>query len=47
MRAGIWSRNDSKGLLAVGDILAEQTRGEEGVATYDAEWQERAVRTLW
>ena len=47
MRAGLWSRDDSKGLPTVGDILAEQTRGEEGGATYDAEWQERAVRTLW
>ncbi len=47
MRAGIWSRDDSKGLPTVGEILAEQTRGEEGGASYDAEWQERAVRTLW
>ena len=47
MRAGIWNRDDSKGLPTVGDILAEQTRGEEGGAEYDAEWQERAARTMW
>jgi PPOX class probable FMN-dependent enzyme len=47
LRAGIWSRDDSEGLPTVGDILAEQTRGEEGGASYDGEWQERAVRTLW
>jgi len=47
MRAGLWSRDDSKGLPTMGEILAEQTRGEEGGAAYDAEWQERAVRTLW
>jgi PPOX class probable FMN-dependent enzyme len=47
MRAGIWSRDDSEGLPTMGQILAEQTRGEEGGAAYDAEWSERAARTLW
>jgi PPOX class probable FMN-dependent enzyme len=47
MRARIWSRDDSKGLPTMGEILAEQTRGEEGGAAYDAEWSERAARTLW
>ena len=47
MRAGLWSRDDSKRLPTMGEILAEQTRGEEGGAAYDAEWSERAIRTLW
>ncbi|MRU15182.1 pyridoxamine 5'-phosphate oxidase family protein [Roseovarius sp. A21] len=47
MRAGIWGRDDSKGLPTMGEILAEQTRGEEGGAAYDAEWSERAARTMW
>lgn len=47
MRAGLWSRDDSKGLPTMGEILAEQTRGEDGGAEYDAEWAERAARTMW
>lgn len=47
MRAGIWSRDDSEGLPTVGDILAEQTEGEEGGAAYDAEWGPRAAKTMW
>lgn len=47
MRAGLWSRDDSVGLPTVGEILAEQTDGEEGGATYDAEWGPRAAKTMW
>lgn len=47
LRAGLWARDDSKGLPTMGEILAEQTRGEEGGAEYDAQWDERAARTMW
>jgi PPOX class probable FMN-dependent enzyme len=47
LRAGLWARDDSKGLPTMGQILAEQTRGEEGGPEYDAAWPERAARTMW
>jgi len=47
IRAAIWGRDDSKGLPTVGDLLAEVSGGEEGGAQYDAEWPERAMKTLW
>ncbi len=47
MRAGLWKRDDSEGLPSAGDILAEQTDGDEGGAEYDAAWMPRAVKTLW
>ena len=47
MRAGIWSRDDSEGLPTAGDILAEQTAGEVGGASYDAAWGARAAKTMW
>ncbi|SLN29256.1 Pyridoxamine 5'-phosphate oxidase [Roseovarius albus] len=47
MRAGLWSRDDSEGLPTVGEILAEQTDGEEGGETYDTEWGPRAAKTMW
>ncbi|WP_120499522.1 pyridoxamine 5'-phosphate oxidase family protein [Roseovarius sp. EL26] len=47
MRAGLWSRDDSGGLPTVGEILAEQTDGEEGGVAYDAEWGPRAAKTMW
>ena len=47
MRAGLWSRDDTEGLPTVGEILAEQTQGEEGGAGYDAGWTPRAAKTLW
>ncbi len=47
MRAALWTRDDSKGLPSAGDILAEQTDGTEGGATYDAEWGARAAKTMW
>ncbi|MEL7281010.1 MAG: pyridoxamine 5'-phosphate oxidase family protein [Pseudomonadota bacterium] len=47
MRAGLWSRDDTEGLPTVGEILAEQTQGEEGGAGYDAGWAPRAAKTLW
>ena len=47
IRAGLWSRDDASGLPTPGEILAEVSGGEEGGATYDAEWPERAARTMW
>ncbi|WP_083096112.1 pyridoxamine 5'-phosphate oxidase family protein [Pseudophaeobacter leonis] len=48
MRAGTWSGVDeSKDLPTVGEILAEQTGGQEGGADYDAAWGARAAATMW
>ena len=47
MRAGLWSRDDADGLPTPGEILAEVSNGEEGGATYDAEWSGRAAKTMW
>ena len=48
MRAGLWSGvDDSAGLATAGQILAGLTEGEVGGAGYDAEWPERAARSLW
>lgn len=48
MRAGTWSgRDDSTGLPTMGQILAEQTDGEEGGADYDQAWPARAATSLW
>ncbi|MFU1478021.1 pyridoxamine 5'-phosphate oxidase family protein [Roseovarius sp. C7] len=47
MRAGLWGADESAGLPSMGDILAEQTEGEEGGAAYDAAWPERAAKSLW
>lgn len=48
MRAGLWSSGDeSAALPTVGEILAEQTNGEEGGASYDADWGARASKTMW
>ena len=47
LRAGLWSRDDAEGLPTPGEILAEVSGGQEGGATYDAEWPERAARTMW
>lgn len=47
MRAQLWTRNDSADLPTVGDILAEQTNGEEGGADYDSAWAPRAAKTMW
>ncbi|MEM7598038.1 MAG: pyridoxamine 5'-phosphate oxidase family protein [Pseudomonadota bacterium] len=47
MRAELWTRDDTDGLPTVGEILAEQTQGEEGGADYDAAWTPRAAKTLW
>ncbi|MEM9909696.1 MAG: pyridoxamine 5'-phosphate oxidase family protein [Pseudomonadota bacterium] len=47
MRAGLWKRDDSADLPSVGEILAEQTDGEQGGRDYDAAWPARAAKSLW
>lgn len=48
MRARLWTSGDeSDGLPTMGQILQEMTEGAEDGAVYDAEWNERAQRTIW
>lgn len=47
LRAGLWQRDDAAHLPSVGDILTEMTRGAIDGAAYDAEWPDRAARTMW
>ena len=48
MRARIWTSGDENAdLPSMGDILAEQTAGEEGGRAYDEEWAPRAAKTMW
>lgn len=47
IRAGLWERDDSADLPTVGEILAEQTSGQEGGTSYDEAWPERAAKTMW
>ena len=48
IRSGLWEdRDDSAGLPSPGQILANLTEGEVGGAAYDAEWPERAAKTMW
>lgn len=48
IRAGLWDGQDaSKGLPTVGEMLSEASGGKEGGEAYDAEWPERAAKTMW
>lgn len=48
LRARIWKDGDqSAGLPTVGDMLAEMSEGAIDGKAYDAEWPERAVKSLW
>ena len=50
MRAGLWkseSWQDISNLPTAGQILASLTDGEVGGPTYDAEWPERAIKSMW
>jgi PPOX class probable FMN-dependent enzyme len=47
MRAGLWQGSAPSDLPSVGEILAEQTDGEEGGAPYDDAWGARAAKTMW
>lgn len=48
LRARLWSgRDESRHVPTAGDLLMEMTRGEVGGSGYDAEWAERAGKTMW
>jgi PPOX class probable FMN-dependent enzyme len=50
MRAGLWKTEtwqDISALPTAGKILSAMTQGEVGGATYDAEWPDRAKKSLW
>ncbi|TNJ47659.1 pyridoxamine 5'-phosphate oxidase family protein [Phaeobacter sp. B1627] len=48
MRARTWTSGDESGdLPSMGDIIAEQTAGEEGGQAYDTAWAPRAAKTMW
>ena len=48
MRARLWSGEDeSAGLPTAGDFLEAMTEGKEDGAAYDADWADRANKTLW
>lgn len=48
MRAGLWTSGDeSDGLPTPGEMLKETSSGEVGGADYDAEWPERAKKSMW
>ncbi|MCJ2088792.1 pyridoxamine 5'-phosphate oxidase family protein [Methylobacterium sp. E-005] len=50
IRAGLWdpeSRIDPASLPSPGAILGALTAGEVGGPRYDAEWPERAAKTMW
>jgi uncharacterized protein len=48
IRSGLWTVGDqSAGLPTVGDMLREITNGSIDGATYDAEWPDRAAKTMW
>ncbi|WP_278923240.1 MULTISPECIES: pyridoxamine 5'-phosphate oxidase family protein [Pseudophaeobacter] len=48
MRAGTWNAGDESATLpSIGEIIAEQTDGEEGGHDYDQAWGARAAATMW
>lgn len=48
IRAELWKAAPPPAdLPSVGEILAEQTQGEEGGAPYDNAWDARAKKTMW
>lgn len=48
IRSALWTSGDqSTGLPTVGQMLAEITKGDFDGATYDAEWPDRARKTMW
>lgn len=48
LRAGIWAgENEAADLPSAGEILAEMTKGQEGGAQYDKDWDARAASTMW
>ncbi len=47
-RSGLWDgRNEPVGLPSVGTVLESLSSGEIKAKDYDAEWPERAARSMW
>jgi len=48
MRSNLWGDGpDISDLPTPGDMLSEMTKGQEGGASYDQAWPERAQKSLW
>ena len=47
VRSGLWGDMAAPALPSPGDILGDMTAGGLDGAAYDAEWPERAARTMW
>ncbi len=48
IRADLWTDRDKvAGLPSVGEILGKMSRNEIDGETYDAEWPERAAKSMW
>ncbi|TCL08525.1 hypothetical protein BXY66_0562 [Shimia isoporae] len=48
MRSALWADSHvGDSLPTAGELLAEQTDGEEGGEPYDAAWGARAAKTMW
>lgn len=48
MRAELWAGTPApEDLPTVGNLLAEATAGQQGGKTYDDDWLERALETMW
>lgn len=48
MRSGLWKASDeSADVPSAGEILAAVTEGEVGGTAYDAEWPDRAGKSMW
>ena len=47
MRSGLWQRDDRDRVPTVGEIMAEMTKGREGGASYDAQYEQKALPRLW
>ena len=48
MRAELWAGKPAPvDLPTVGELLAEATKGEQGGKSYDDDWLDRALETMW
>lgn len=47
MRSGLWTRDDSKTVPTLGQILGEMTKGDIDAQDWDATYPERAKKTIW
>lgn len=47
MRSGLWSRDDSKSVPSVGEILEDMTNGDVSAKPYDDSYVEKAKPKMW